>query len=462
MERADGIPRPLVVDLVGESGTLTEDERAVVDALEGAGSRVQLRVVPSARLADRWRRDGPDIAFACGDSAWAAVLAGWSAAVRVAVGVDGEPRRAWRSWLAERLADRLLAASLDGKALVQELATAGGRPGAGVEPSTPVSVVVTVLNEGDAVDRLIDSLSPQLGAGTSCSSTGDRRTTRWRGHGAGRGPTPAFACSRSRARTSLQAGTRHPGRNTRRRRVYGRGLPAGAWVARLSEGVVLRPRPALARNRPVRGACDRLVRSRHGGWRVPAGRRSSAAGGACALVRPGVRRTFDPTMPTGRSTSFTKDAWRTVGGFDEALETAEDVTFGRAIDASGGACLLDTDAVVEWEQRRSLRATARMYYRYGLGGGRTADKRVIGRDLARAGAYVVAPILLLWGGTPGRSVAVLGGAAYLSLPFARALGKPRPVAVAVLVPAAVALKDLAKAAGCVAGLIGRDGADREA
>jgi glycosyltransferase involved in cell wall biosynthesis len=451
------------VDLVA-SDTLTDDERAVVDALEAVGSRVQLRVVPSARLADRWRRDGPDIAFACGDSAWAAVLAGWSAAVRVAVGVDGKPRRAWRSRLAERLADRLLAMSLDGKALAQELAAAGGRPGAGVDPSTPVSVVVTVLNEGDAVDTLVDSLSPQLGAGDELllvdGGSQDDTVARARGR--------ATADARIRvlevAGANISAG-RNAGIQAATHDVVActdAGCrPEPGWLASLKSSFSGHVRPAL-----VTGLYEALAnRSFDHAMAAGAYPQVDEARRPGALVRLyglAFGRTFDPTMPTGRSVAFTKEAWLTVGGFDEALETAEDVTFGRAIGASGGRCLLDTDAVVAWEQRRSLRATALMYYRYGLGGGRTADRRVIGRDLARAGAYAVAPVLLVWGGTPGRSVVILGAAAYLSLPFARALGKPRPVVVALLVPVAVALKDLAKAAGCVAGLIGRDGADREA
>lgn len=166
-------------------------------------------------------------------------------------------------------------------------------------------------------------------------------------------------------------------------------------------------------------------------------------------------RSWDPTMPTGRSVAFTREAWDRVGGFPEHLDTGEDVVFGRRIAATGRAVLVP-DAEVTWAQRPSLRATARMYRRYGVGGGRSDDPRVVGRDLVRAVAYLAAPLFLRRG---RRAVGAVLGALYVSVPTVRAL-RDRGVATALLVPPAVALKDVSKAVGVVQGLTSRHpGAD---
>jgi glycosyltransferase involved in cell wall biosynthesis len=166
-------------------------------------------------------------------------------------------------------------------------------------------------------------------------------------------------------------------------------------------------------------------------------------------------RNFDPAMPTGRSVAFTKESWAAVGGFAEHLDTGEDVTFGRAVAATGRRCVLAADAEVAWTPRADLRSTARMYERYGYGGALSGDRKLVARDLARAVAYVLGPLALLTGGRWVRRAVVAAGAAYLSLPLARARRRRRPLLVAALVPFALALKDVSKAVGCLRGLRAR-------
>ncbi len=116
--------------------------------------------------------------------------------------------------------------------------------------------------------------------------------------------------------------------------------------------------------------------------------------------------------------------------------------------------MLALDADVEWEQHPTLRATARMYAKYGVGDVRTGDRQLVARDLARAVAYLGGPVLVLVGGKGGRLAAGIGSAAYLSLPLIRAArsGGPRVIA---LVPLVLAVKDLAKCGGCIRGLLAR-------
>jgi hypothetical protein len=159
-------------------------------------------------------------------------------------------------------------------------------------------------------------------------------------------------------------------------------------------------------------------------------------------------------MPTGRSMAFGVPAWQAVGGFPEWLPTGEDVLFGRAMAAAGEPVTVVADAEVSWAQRPSLRLTARMYFRYGEGSGRSADRRLLGRDLARLGAYAATPWLAARAGPRVRAGLAAGWAAYLSLPLVRVLGRgpARSPSAALAVPLVTAVRDLAKAAGAVYGL----------
>jgi hypothetical protein len=73
------------------------------------------------------------------------------------------------------------------------------------------------------------------------------------------------------------------------------------------------------------------------------------------------------------------------------------------------------------------------------------------RDLIRIGAYLGAPIAVLRSGWSSRALMAGGAIFYLSLPVWRAMRSGRPHA-ALLVPFALALKDIAKGVGCVVGL----------
>lgn len=164
-------------------------------------------------------------------------------------------------------------------------------------------------------------------------------------------------------------------------------------------------------------------------------------------------RAYDATLPTGRSVAFTRQVWQAAGGFPEDLPTAEDVMFGQNAVHQGARAVLCADACVEWEQRPTLKSNARMFFGYGHGDGLSGDKRLISRDLLRAAMYTIGPVMLAR--RTSRPVALAAAAAYLSLPLARAARGPRPIAATALVPVVTAVRDLAKAAGCIGGLYDR-------
>ena len=341
--------------------------------------------------------------------------------------------------------------------LLSVLAETACRPGAGLEREVPISVVTTVLNEGPEIDRLLEALQPQLGNddelifvdGGSHDGTPDRIRSRTEHDPRIRLiEAPGAGISRGRNEGVTQA--RHPV-------VACTDAGCDPWPSWLAAF-----RRAFAESPPA----DMVT----GVYEVSKGSRFSRAMALSSYPqidearhpRPFVRlygrllgRAFEPTMPTGRSVAFSVEAWRAVGGFPESLDAAEDVTFGRSIAASGRRCVLSVDAGVVWRQRSSIPKTARMYFAYGRGGARSSQARLVARDLARALAYPLIVAAIVWGSVGLRVGAGAAGAAYLSLPVARALRARESVPVIALLPVALAVKDFSKVAGYVAGCVKR-------
>jgi glycosyltransferase involved in cell wall biosynthesis len=167
-------------------------------------------------------------------------------------------------------------------------------------------------------------------------------------------------------------------------------------------------------------------------------------------------RSFSASRPIGRSLAFRRAAWHRVGGFREDLRAAEDTAFGLAIDREG-RCSVQSDGAVVWRQHRSLLATARMFASYGRGDGLQGERVVIIRNTVRATSAVAAPVLLLIGNRVLRRLVLVAAGAYVSFPFWKLRHQPAPFRTAALVPIALATKDLAKAYGCLRGLLERSG-----
>jgi glycosyltransferase involved in cell wall biosynthesis len=336
--------------------------------------------------------------------------------------------------------------------LVRHLAEVARRPGAGLRPVQPLSVVTTVKDEADAADELVTSLRPQLREDDELiivdGGSADATTPRLREH-ARRDPRLTVLLAPgsgiSAGRNAAIAAARHP-------RVVGTDAgcrPSPGWLDAFRSAAAEQAAPALltgvyrvAASGPLQAAVAAVGYPDVGELRHPT-----------PLARAYGRllgRAFDAGRPTGRSFSVTTAAWAEAGGFPEGLATGEDVLFGQAVAARRGATLV-ADAEVTWYQRSTLAATARMYYAYGQGSGRSRAPALLGRDLARAAAYPAAVLLFQRRGA-ARMLGVLGALVYLSLPWRRAAGAPCPALVVLAVPPAAALRDLAKAAGALAGL----------
>jgi glycosyltransferase involved in cell wall biosynthesis len=340
--------------------------------------------------------------------------------------------------------------------VVCALSRVAGRPGAGRSGGPPVSVVTTVFNEGAAADQLVRAVSAQMEPGDELvivdgGSTDDTQS-RMR----------AAAARDSRIHFYEQPGaTIAQGRNiaiaAARHSVFALTdagcSPTTTWVAALRAPFAEPDPPSLVTGVyrvQRRGVLDGAVIASH----YPVPEEARWPGPLVRTYGTFLGHVFDPQLPTGRSMAATTDAWRAAGGF---AETEAEVVFGRAVARAGGVCTLAVDAEVEWKARSSLRATARMFVRHGYGDGLSGDRFLVARNLARVAAYVGGPALWLTGRRDVRAGVLIGAAAYLSLPLARARHDEQPLLCAAAVPAVLATKDIAKAVGCLRGLAGRRG-----
>lgn len=84
----------------------------------------------------------------------------------------------------------------------------------------------------------------------------------------------------------------------------------------------------------------------------------------CVLPHQMNTRTF---LPASRSMAFRKFVWKEVGGFPEALNTCEDRVFVDRLKQQGALFVLAKDAVVSWEQQRTVKNAFRQLFGYARG-----------------------------------------------------------------------------------------------
>lgn len=331
---------------------------------------------------------------------------------------------------------------------------AAARPGVGVpgtaEREQPLSVVVTVLNEGDATTALVDDLAPQLLSDDELIIVD--------------GGSTDGSLAQLRAKQADVPQLRvleHPGAGISEGRNIGIGTARNEFVVCTDVGCVPVPGFLAAYRRAF--ALPEPPALVSGVYRVTARNAMESAQALACYPQPSeVRRRsllvrgytavfgtgFDPRFAVGRCVGFTKTAWQQVGGFPEHLATGEDVSFGLAV-AEHGECLGAVDGEVAWQQRDGVAATWRMYRGYGRASTDGGDRALLVRDGARALAYLAVPPLLA--SRRGRWAAAAGAAGYLSLPVVRALRAGAGPAAIGLLPVAMAVKDLGKVAGALQG-----------
>lgn len=75
-------------------------------------------------------------------------------------------------------------------------------------------------------------------------------------------------------------------------------------------------------------------------------------------------------LPSSRSVAFLKSAWEAVGGYPEWLDFSEDVVFDLALREKFGAFAFAPKAIAHFRPRASLGSFARQYFNYAKGDGK--------------------------------------------------------------------------------------------
>jgi glycosyltransferase involved in cell wall biosynthesis len=310
-----------------------------------------------------------------------------------------------------------------------------------------VSLICTVLNEGESIRKLMDSVCAQtrlpdevviVDGGSRDNTVAVLREYEGRvplrvlvepGANISRGRNIAIAAATGDVIASVDAGVRlEP-----------------AWLERLIDGFV--------------GAEHREGRAAVAGFFVADGQTTfEIAMGATVLptvaeIKP------DTFLPSSRSVAFTRPAWEAAGGYPEWIDYCEDLIFDFRLTEVTGRFGWVPDAVVHFRPRGSFRSFFKQYYRYARGDGKADLWRK--RHAIRYATYLIAfPALLalsIWHHTMWLLVLIAGVAAYCRTPYrrlARCLPAMRPrerLHAIALVPLIRAVGDVAKMLGYPAG-----------
>ncbi len=240
-----------------------------------------------------------------------------------------------------------------------------------------VSVICTVLNEGESIRRLMDSLAAQ-------SRQPDEIVIV---DGGSRDNTVAVIQEYS-DRLPLHVLV-EPGANISRGRNVAIGAATGDVIASVDAGVWLEPVWLAELVGPFESANQQISNPQSiAGFFVPDTRTAfEIAMGATVLptvdeIKP------DGFLPSSRSVAYTKTAWAAAGGYPEWIDYCEDLIFDlRLLDAVGPFAWAPK-AVAHFQPRSSLKAFAKQYYRYARGDGKADLWRK--RHLIRYATYLIA------------------------------------------------------------------------
>jgi glycosyltransferase involved in cell wall biosynthesis len=335
-----------------------------------------------------------------------------------------------------------------------------------------VSVIATVLNEGPAIERLLESLAAQsrppdevvIADGGSTDGTIDILNA-WAESG----------------RLPLQV-VSAPGTNISAGRNAAIAAAGGDLIASTDAGVLLdidwlaallapfgmdaADAPTDAES-PAGDPADTLPGKAFvavvSGW-FTADPQTAFETAMGATVLPHLREIKPASfLPSSRSVAFRRVAWEAVGGYPEWLDYGEDLVFDLRLKGLYGSFPFVPEAVAHFRPRRNLRAFSKQYYCYARGDGKADLWRR--RHAIRYVTYLLfTPGLLILAAlhSPWWLLAFLAGAAlYTATPYRRlwpmleSYGLLDQLKAVVWVPIIRIVGDVAKMIGYPVGLAWR-------
>lgn len=247
-----------------------------------------------------------------------------------------------------------------------------------------VSVICTVLNEGQSINRLLDSLAAQTHAPDEIIVVDGGSTDE----------TVAYLQQAAEARRLPLRVIVEPGANISRGRNVAISVAAGPVIASTDAGVRLDTgwlaelmAPFTQTESPPAVVSGFFVPDPHSAFEL--------AMGATVLPR---LSDIDPAtfLPSSRSIAFLKSSWQRVGGYPEWLDFCEDLIFDFRLREIEPSFAFAPAAVAYFRPRSSLRSFFKQYYQYARGDGKADLWRK--RHAIRYTTYLVAlPLLLVLG-----------------------------------------------------------------
>ncbi|MBP7693179.1 MAG: glycosyltransferase [Anaerolineales bacterium] len=269
----------------------------------------------------------------------------------------------------------------------------------------PVTVIMTVLNEGASLRAVLESLAAQTRPPDEIvvcdGGSRDQTVARLREY-AGRLPLRVVEA---------------PGANISQGRNAAIRAAAGDLIAVTDAGVRCAPDWLEKLIAPLESADVSAVA---GFFESDPQTGFELALGATTL--PEAREIQAATyLPSSRSVAFRKSVWEAAGGYPEWLDFCEDVIFDLEVRRRCGPFWFEPRAVVHFRPRASLGAFARQYYHYARGDGKA---NLFPRQHAiRYFAYLAAAPLLIYAALTVSAwlwlVGGLAGLAYVRLPLRR-------------------------------------------
>jgi glycosyltransferase involved in cell wall biosynthesis len=269
-----------------------------------------------------------------------------------------------------------------------------------------ISLISTVLNEGDSIHGLLTSIAAQ-----TCQPDEVILVD-----GGSRDQTISIIQSYA-DRLPLRVLV-EPGCNISAGRNRAIAAAQGNIIASTDAGVILAPDWLQRITEPLGNNPDVQVVS--GFFEAAPHNVFEAAMGATVLP---LRDEISPAtfLPSSRSVAFRKSAWQAAGGYPEWLDYCEDLVFDLRLKQRFSTFAFAPDAVAHFRPRGSLPAYFRQYYRYARGDGKADLWRK--RHAVRYQTYLAAaPLILLLGMLVHPLLWLLalpGAAVYLYQPYRR-------------------------------------------
>ncbi|MDM8530290.1 glycosyltransferase [Anaerolineales bacterium HSG25] len=242
-----------------------------------------------------------------------------------------------------------------------------------------ISIICTVLNEGEAIRKLLDSLVAQTHQPDEIVIVDGGSTD-----------NTVTVIKQYQSHLPIEI-IIAPGANISRGRNIAIEAAQGSIIASTDAGVRLSPEWLARLIAPFQADHAPAVVA---GFFVPDPQSTFEVAMGATVLPTASDIDPDSFLPSSRSIAFLKSAWQEAGQYPEWLDFCEDLIFDLRLHDLHGPFPFEPQAVAYFRPRRNLSAFFKQYYQYSRGDGKADLWRK--RHAIRYVTYLVGGPLLLW------------------------------------------------------------------